>query len=123
MGVKHCLFVKMVAKIIGGILFIASCVSSMPQLPAHPNPAHTFLANPSLSAAHPNAAHTSLLDPSLAAHPNPAHTAPAAPFQAAHPNPANTFARSDCAKFAGAFPCAIGDDQCAQEYKVSGCGK
>ena len=80
----------------------------MPQLPAHPNPAHTFLANPSLSAAHPNAAHTSLLDPSLAAHPNPAHTAPAAPFQAAHPNPANTFARSDCAKFAGAFPCAIG---------------
>merc|ERR1712189_141883 len=107
MLVKHCLFVKMVTKVVGGILFIASCVSSMPQLPAHPNPAHTFLANPSLSAADPNAA----------------HTAPAAPFQAAHPNPANTFARSDCAKFAGVFPCAIGDDQCAQEYKVSGCGK
>merc|ERR1712142_822460 len=107
MGVKHCILMKMVAKIAGGILLIVSCISSMPQLPAHPNPAHTFLANPSLSAAHPN----------------PAHTAPAAPFQAAHPNAANTFVNPDCSRFSGAFPCAIGDDQCAQDYKVSGCGK
>ena len=78
----------------------------MPQLPAFPNAAHTFLGDPSLSA-HPNAAHTSISAPGLSAHPNAAHT----------------FARPDCARFSGAFPCAPGDDQCAADYKVSGCGK
>merc|ERR1711983_757400 len=57
--------------------------------------------------AFPNAAHTSLADPTLSAHPNAAHT----------------FARSDCARFSGAFPCAPGDDLCAADYKASGCGR
>merc|ERR1711862_848254 len=90
--------------------------------PAFPNAAHTSLADPTLSA-HPNAAHTSLADPTLSAHPNAANTSLADPTQGAHPNPAHTFARSDCARFSGAFPCAPGDDLCAAVYKASGCGK
>merc|ERR1712117_863733 len=101
-----CETITMISKVLS-LLLVASYVSSKPQLPAFPNPAHTFLANPAISAAHPNPAHTSALEPS----------------QSAHPNPAHTFARADCARFSGAFPCAPGDDQCAQEYKLSGCGR
>ena len=88
------------------LLAVAALVEGLPQQFAFPNPAHTFPGDLSLSA-HPNAAHTSLADPSLSAHPNAAHT----------------FASPDCARFSGAFPCAPGDDQCAADYKVSGCGK
>ena len=101
---------------------MTAMVEGMPQLAAFPNPAHTFIGDPSLSA-HPNAAHTSVLDPSVAAHPNAAHTSLANPSISAHPNAANTFVNPDCARFSGAFPCAPGDDQCAADYKVSGCGK
>merc|ERR1719270_3036230 len=92
--------------------FILVLANGFPQFsgPAFPNAAHTSLADPTLSA-HPNAAHTSLADPTLSAHPNAAHTSLADPTQGAHPNPAHTFARSDCARFSGAFPCAPGDDQ------------
>ena len=103
-------------------LSVAGVSMALPQLPAFPNPAHTFLGDPTLSA-HPNPAHTSLADPTLSAHPNAAHTALAAPTQSAHPNAAHTFASPDCARFSGAFPCAPGDDQCAADYKTSGCGK
>ena len=94
------------------MVFIAMLVSvtlGYPQFsgPAHPNPAHTSLADPT-QAAHPNPAHTFLADPSASAHPNPAHT------------PLNT---PDCARFSGAFPCAPGDNLCEADYKVSGCGK
>ena len=72
------------------VLSVAGVSLALPQLPAFPNPAHTFLGDPTLSA---------------------------------HPNPAHTFASPDCARFSGAFPCAPGDDQCAADYKTSGCGK
>jgi len=104
------------------LLAMTAMVEGMPQLAAHPNAAHTSLGNPSLSA-HPNAAHTSAADPSLSAHPNAAHTSLADPSLSAHPNAAHTFANPDCARFSGAFPCAPGDNQCAADYKVSGCGK
>jgi len=104
------------------LLAVAALVEGLPQQFAFPNPAHTFPGDLSLSA-HPNAAHTSILDPSLSAHPNAAHTSLADPSLSAHPNAAHTFASPDCARFSGAFPCAPGDDQCAADYKVSGCGK
>ena len=109
-------------QVLFSLLAMTAVVEGMPQLAAFPNAAHTFIGDPSLSA-HPNAAHTSILDPSLSAHPNAAHTSLANPSVSAHPNAANTFVNPDCARFSGAFPCAPGDDQCAADYKVSGCGK
>ena len=93
------------------LLTVAALVEGLPQQLAFPGPAH------------PNAAHTSLADPSISAHPNAAHTFLADPSISAHPNAAHTFASPDCARFSGAFPCAPGDDQCSADYKVSGCGK
>ena len=92
-----------------GLLMVGQmeCLPQLPAGPAHPNPAHTFIADPTL-AAHPNPAHTSLVNPSLSAHPNAAHT---------------QVSRPDCTRFSGAFPCAPGDNLCEVEYKESGCGK
>ena len=101
--ILSCLFTF---QLLVSLLAMIAMVEGMPQL-----------------AAHPNAAHTSLADPSLSAHPNAAHTFPENPSLSAHPNAAHTFANPDCARFSGAFPCAPGDNQCAADYKVSGCGK
>merc|ERR1712203_528901 len=83
-------------------------VSALPQLPL---------------PAHPNPAHTSILDPSLSAHPNAAHTSPLNPALSAHPNAAHTVISADCVRFSGAFPCAPGDSACQADYRSSGCGK
>merc|ERR1712243_293850 len=72
----------------------------------------------------PQSAHVSPLAPHLSAHPNAAHTSPLLPAQSAHPNPAHTaYARPDCARFQGAYPCAPGDVACEAAYKTSGCGR
>ena len=117
---------------------------------AHPNAAHTFL-NPACaiySGAFPCApgdtacetaykasgcgrrkrnaqfpAHVSPLTPQISAHPNPAHTSLTLPGQSAHPNAAHTFSNPACARFSGAFPCALGDTDCQAAYKASGCGR
>ena len=121
-----------------------------PHVSAHPNAAHSFL-NPDcaiFSGAFPCApgdsacetaykasgcgrrkrdvqypAHVSPLAPGVSAHPNPAHTSLILPGQSAHPNAAHTFSNPACAKFSGAFPCALGDAACQAEYKASGCGR